>query len=130
MSFHHASAFLRGPVVDTSPVQVLLDKHVPEVWQHHELSATSTGCLLSDLQGYLSNILVVLPTLVDRLTCGPHIEAYINDQLDQMDTETDFSDFSTLEHLGQKMESLRFVHPTFPRSSQGYESYRYAIVGH
>lgn len=114
MSFHQTSAFLYGPVVDTSPLGVLLDKHVPEVWQHHQLSATSTGCLLSDLQAYFSDILVILPTLVDRLTSGPHIEAYINDQLDSMDTETDFSDFSTLEHLGQKMESLRFVHPTFP----------------
>jgi hypothetical protein len=113
MSFQHVSAFLYGLAVDNSQLRVLLDKHVPEAWQHHELAATSTGCLLSDLQAYLSNIRVVLPTLVDQLTCGPHIEAYINDQLDRMDTETDFSDFSTLEHLGQKMESLRYVHPTF-----------------
>lgn len=109
MSSRHPFAFFQGPIGSRSQLEVLLDKHLQEVWQD-ETSILPTGCLISDINAYLSYLILVLPVLAERLADGPHIEEYVNGQLDQMEADTDLSDWGPLDQSAKKLENLRFVH--------------------
>jgi hypothetical protein len=106
MSVGNVSAFFRGPYGHDTPIGALVDSHVQRLWHHHAPAGMSTGCLVSDLNVHLSCIVALLPVLAESLAHGPHIEAYVDDRLNRMDEETDFSDFSPLGPLTQNLQSL------------------------
>jgi hypothetical protein len=68
-----------------------------------------SGCLISDIQNYLSLLVFVLPRLAERLLDGPHITEYINGQIDAMEEETDFSELDQIRILSDRQSALRCV---------------------
>ncbi|KAK4185039.1 hypothetical protein QBC35DRAFT_390406 [Podospora australis] len=58
-----------------------------------------SGCLLSDIENYLSFLISMLPKLADRLSKGRYVVDYIDRKLDGVDQDTDLSDFRVLDIL-------------------------------
>jgi hypothetical protein len=73
------------------------------------LQGRSPDCPFSTIEAYLSLVISILPALAKRLQGGPLVENYIDEQIAELDANTDFSDLNPVTLVCEKEERLRSV---------------------
>jgi hypothetical protein len=68
-------------------------------------------CSLDQLRSFLEKSLFLLSNLAQRLVEGPHIRAYIQSRIRQIERDNDFPDLSALDSLNGNHTALQYVPP-------------------
>ena len=82
-------------------------RQMAETSQHRP----DSPCSLDQLRSFLEKSLFLLSNLAQRLVEGPHIRAYVQSRIRQIERDNDFSDLSALDDLNDNHTALQYVPP-------------------
>ncbi|KAK4032195.1 hypothetical protein C8A01DRAFT_41362 [Parachaetomium inaequale] len=103
----NAAAFFQPPAGRYPELSDMVRREVEGLLRSgHPKMKQDSDCLFSNIQNYLELLLWLLPKLAERLLSGPHVAAYINAQIAEVNDETDFSDLDRVNTLCEQQLSL------------------------